>query len=93
MKLSCLSGKLLLVFASTVFLDSESCGTHDHILPSHDSGSRATLHDLPVNILLITGFIPRIEERTTKQIILSTTPSIFERRGWYAEAELLVLWM
>jgi hypothetical protein len=33
------SGKLLWVLASTVIFDSESCGTHDHILPSHDSGS------------------------------------------------------
>jgi hypothetical protein len=35
-------GKLLLVLASTVILGSQSGGTHDHILLSHDSGSRAT---------------------------------------------------
>jgi hypothetical protein len=39
----CLSGKLLLALASTVILGSESRWTHDHILLSHDSGSRATL--------------------------------------------------
>jgi hypothetical protein len=34
--------KLLLTLASTVILGSESRGTHDHILRSHDSGCRAT---------------------------------------------------
>jgi hypothetical protein len=33
--------KLLLALASTVILGSESRGTHDHILLSHYSGSRA----------------------------------------------------
>jgi hypothetical protein len=33
---------LLLALASTVILGSESRGTHDHILQSHVSGSRAT---------------------------------------------------
>jgi hypothetical protein len=32
--IACLSGKLLLVFASTVILSWKSCGTHDHILLS-----------------------------------------------------------
>jgi hypothetical protein len=36
------SSKLLLVLASTVILGSESRGTQDHILLSHDSGSRPT---------------------------------------------------
>jgi hypothetical protein len=36
------SGKLLLVLASTVILGSESRGTEDRILLSHDSGSHAT---------------------------------------------------
>jgi hypothetical protein len=31
------SGKLLLALATTVILGSESCGTHDHILLSHES--------------------------------------------------------
>jgi hypothetical protein len=39
----CLPGKLLLVFVSTVILDSESRGTHYDILLSYESGSRATL--------------------------------------------------
>jgi hypothetical protein len=33
------SGKFLLVLASTIILVSESRGTHDHILLSHDSGN------------------------------------------------------
>jgi hypothetical protein len=37
------SGKLLLALASTVILGSGSCGTHEHIFLSHDSGSRETL--------------------------------------------------
>jgi hypothetical protein len=37
------SGKFLLALASTVILDSESCGTHAPLLLSHDSESRATL--------------------------------------------------
>jgi hypothetical protein len=37
------SGKLLLALASKVILGSESCGTHDHTLLFHDSGSCATL--------------------------------------------------
>jgi hypothetical protein len=41
-----LPDKLLLVLASTVTLASESRASHYHILPSHDSGYRATL--LPV---------------------------------------------
>jgi hypothetical protein len=36
-------GKFLLVLASTVILDSDSRGTHDPILLSHDSESRGTL--------------------------------------------------
>jgi hypothetical protein len=36
------SGKLLLGFANTVILDSESRLNHDHILLSHGSGSRVT---------------------------------------------------
>jgi hypothetical protein len=36
------SGKLLLALASTGVLGSGSCGTDDHILLFHDSGSRAT---------------------------------------------------
>jgi hypothetical protein len=38
LKTVCLSGKLLLVFASTVILGSESRGTHDLILLSDRSG-------------------------------------------------------
>jgi hypothetical protein len=34
--------KLLLAVASAVILGSGSHGTHDHIRPSHDSGSFAT---------------------------------------------------
>jgi hypothetical protein len=34
------SGKMLLVLASTVTLDSESRRTHYHIFPSQNSGSR-----------------------------------------------------
>jgi hypothetical protein len=40
----CLTAKLLLVLASSVVLDSESHGTHDHILLSDDSRSLQTLH-------------------------------------------------
>jgi hypothetical protein len=36
-------GKLLLELASTVILGSETHGTHDHVLPSHNSGSCVTL--------------------------------------------------
>jgi hypothetical protein len=36
--------KLLLALASTVNLGSQSHGTHDYILLSHDSGSCATLY-------------------------------------------------
>jgi hypothetical protein len=42
--------KLLLVLASTVTLGSESRGTHDHILLSHDSGSRETIVSLCKNM-------------------------------------------
>jgi hypothetical protein len=34
-----LTAKLLLALASTEILDSESYGTHDHVLPSDFSGS------------------------------------------------------
>jgi hypothetical protein len=37
------SGKLLMALASIVILGSNSHGTHDHILLSHDPGSRLTL--------------------------------------------------
>jgi hypothetical protein len=43
-------GKFLMDLASKVILGSESSGTHDHILLSHDSRSRATLPDLPLGI-------------------------------------------
>jgi hypothetical protein len=36
-------GKLLRALSNTVTLGSESCGTHDHILLSHNSGSHASL--------------------------------------------------
>jgi hypothetical protein len=36
---SCLCGKFLLALASTIILNSESRGNHDHILLSHDSVS------------------------------------------------------
>jgi hypothetical protein len=35
------SGKFLLALVSTIILGSEFRGTHEHILLSHDSGSRA----------------------------------------------------
>jgi hypothetical protein len=38
-----LTAKWLLAFASIVILGFESRGTHDHILLSHVSGSRATV--------------------------------------------------
>jgi hypothetical protein len=38
------SDKLLLGFASTVILGSESRGTRDHIFMSHDSGIVCSLH-------------------------------------------------
>jgi hypothetical protein len=41
------SGKLLLFLSSTVILGSESRWTHDHILLSHDSGSRGTFPPCP----------------------------------------------
>jgi hypothetical protein len=43
-------GKLLLALA---ILGSEFSGTHDHILPSHDSGSRATPNGCSINIELL----------------------------------------
>jgi hypothetical protein len=36
------SGKYMVIVARTIILLSESRWTHDHILPSHNSGSRAT---------------------------------------------------
>jgi hypothetical protein len=36
----CVSRKFQLLLTSTVMLGSESCGTHDHILLSHDSASQ-----------------------------------------------------
>jgi hypothetical protein len=36
-------GKLLLAFASTIILGSESCGTHDRDFLSHGSGSHVTI--------------------------------------------------
>jgi hypothetical protein len=45
------SSKLLMVLASTVILGSESHGTHDDILLSHDSGGRAPLPPTP-NVFL-----------------------------------------
>jgi hypothetical protein len=50
------SGKLLLVFASTVILGFESGGNHDHIILSYDSESRATL-------------TPRLTRLTTKLLL------------------------
>jgi hypothetical protein len=38
-----LTAKLLLALATTVIFGSESRGTHDHILLSNVSGSRATV--------------------------------------------------
>jgi hypothetical protein len=43
LNLFCISDKFLLVLASTVILGSESRGTHNHILLSHDPGSLAVL--------------------------------------------------
>jgi hypothetical protein len=42
-----LSGKFLLVFASTVNLGSESSGAHIHIMLSHYRGIRANLFSPP----------------------------------------------
>lgn len=42
---SVVSGKLLLILASTIILDSEFRGNHGNILQSHESGSRATLEN------------------------------------------------
>jgi hypothetical protein len=44
---SWLTTELLLVLASTVILGLESRGTHNHILLSHVSGSRATSVPVP----------------------------------------------
>jgi hypothetical protein len=45
--------KLLQVFASTLILVSESRGTHDHILLSHDSESRTANRGLSAYDLLL----------------------------------------
>jgi hypothetical protein len=49
-RLSSVPRKLLLGLASTVILCSESRGTHDHVLLSHDTGRPATLARLSVKV-------------------------------------------
>jgi hypothetical protein len=59
------SAKLLMVLASRVIIGSESRGTHDHILLSHDSRRRATICAVclcvPPNILVF--FAVRVIKR------------------------------
>jgi hypothetical protein len=63
------SGKLLLVLASTVILGSESCGSHDHILLSHDSGSQ----EIP-NSWAETCPLYIISGQTTEKTLPPTVP-------------------
>jgi hypothetical protein len=46
------SGKLLLATASTVFLGSWSRGPNEHIFPSHDSESRATVSRMAIAVCI-----------------------------------------
>jgi hypothetical protein len=87
-----LPGKLLVVLASTIILGSESRGTHDHILLSHDSESHATSPVQSSRLLLafasivVLGFEPRLDPWPyfhTSQILMcfETGPPLVEEES------------
>jgi hypothetical protein len=55
------SGKLLLVFDSTVILGSQSRGIIDHIFLSHKSGSRAAIFSELQTIIYSSSCLIQVE--------------------------------
>jgi hypothetical protein len=86
-----LPAKLLLALSSTVILDSESHGTHGHILLSDGSGSLQTLfsrYDVPWKIFYTESARRRLIELDYR-VMAHAQKTIFVY-GWNARVHILL---